>query len=504
MKSEAFLNEIRQAAGLRRAVLRKIAVEGREVVFHLATDLRYSEEDEAHARAVCAKYVPEGFAARAKLIKSVPDAESVRKKIADILSCKFPAAAAFVSPQDIEVEKDEGGGRFFLAVGQAERGQFSSGAILDALSTELQRSFSGTWFGNVRAVEKAQEEIEREAPPPAEVVIAPRFFPVTEYAAIDGGKPKRAIYIADLTDEATDITVCGQITYLQERETAKGKPYLSITLSDGTAQTRISYFTKKATLEKARSLKVGDWICLTGDNEIYNNSLSFRAKALDFGKPPADFVPEARPSRPAPFEYKKVIPLPVSDYRQAMLFGKTPLPQDFTQKEFVVFDLETTGLNNTPATGAMDRIIEIGAVKIREGKICEKFSSFVACALRLSPEIVHLTGITDSMLVGAPDIADVIADFYKFSHDCILVGHNIMFDYKFIRHYGEREGYLFDQKMYDTLSISQEVLRLSNYKLNTLADHYGFSFNHHRAYDDAFVTAKIFIELIKERKSLPK
>ena len=79
-----------------------------------------------------------------------------------------------------------------------------------------------------------------------------------------------------------------------------------------------------------------------------------------------------------------------------------------------------------------------------------------------------------------------------------------MFDYKFIRHYGEREGYLFDQKMYDTLSISQEVLRLSNYKLNTLADHYGFSFNHHRAYDDAFVTAKIFIELIKERKSLPK
>ena len=98
----------------------------------------------------------------------------------------------------------------------------------------------------------------------------------------------------------------------------------------------------------------------------------------------------------------------------------------------------------------------------------------------------------------------MIADFYKFSHDCILVGHNIMFDYKFIRHYGEREGYLFDQKMYDTLSISQEVLRLSNYKLNTLADHYGFSFNHHRAYDDAFVTAKIFIELIKERKSLPK
>lgn len=65
---------------------------------------------------------------------------------------------------------------------------------------------------------------------------------------------------------------------------------------------------------------------------------------------------------------------------------------------------------------------------------------------------------------------------------------------------------MFDQKQYDTLTLAQELLRgvgLNNYKLNTIADHYGFTFNHHRAFDDALTTAKIFIELIKQRKALP-
>lgn len=503
MRSEEYLNEIRRSAGLRRAVLRKIAVDGQNVVFYLATDLHYSPKDEENALAVSARYVPQGFTANVSIVKSVPDAESVRKRITEVLSSRFPAAAAFVSPQDIEVIKDESGGRFFLDVGATERGMFSSGAILDALNADLQRSFCGTWFGNVRAVEKEVAEIEREAPPPAEEVIAPRFFPITDYAPIDGAKPQRAIYIADLTDETKDVTVCGQVTYIQERETSKGKPYFSFTISDGSAQIRISYFTKKTTVEKVRGIKQGDSVCLTGDNELFNGGLSFRAKAIDYGAPPAGFVPEARPSRPVPPAYKKVFPQPASDFRQAMLFGETPLPQDFIGKEFVVFDLETTGLNNTSA-GAIDRIIEVGAVKIKDGKICEKFSSFVACPVKLSREIISLTGIDDSMLVGAPDISDVIADFYKFSYGCGLVGHNVQFDYRFIRYYGEKEGYLFEQKQYDTVTLAQELLLLSNYKLNTVADHYGFTFNHHRAYDDAFVTAKIFIELIKERKSLPK
>ena len=375
--------------------------------------------------------------------------------------------------------------------------------ILDALNAELQKSFCGTYFGNVRTVDRDTPEMEREEIEPAEIVLAPRSFPVTGYDPIDGAKPSYAIYMADLTAEAAGVSICGRVTYVQEKQTSKGKPYFSFSLTDGSAQLRVNYFTKKATVEKVREIKQGDHICLTGDNELFNGGLSFRAKAVDFGAPPEGFVPEARPSRPVPAKYKAVFPEPASDMRQATMFGERQLPPAFAEHKFVVFDLETTGLNNTPAAGAMDRIIEVGAVKIEGGQISEKFSTFVACPVRLSQEIVSITGIEDEMLVGAPEVGDVMADFFKFCDGCALVGHNVQFDYKFIRYYGEKEGYLFENKTYDTCTLAQELLRLSNYKLNTVADHYGFTFRHHRAYDDAFVTAKIFIELIKEKKCLP-
>ena len=71
------------------------------------------------------------------------------------------------------------------------------------------------------------------------------------------------------------------------------------------------------------------------------------------------------------------------------------------------------------------------------------------------------------------------------------------FDYKFVRYYGEEEGFLFDNPQYDTLVMSQKLLRMNHHKLNNVADFFGFTFNHHRAFDDAFVTAKIFLELVR-------
>ncbi|MGN0822800.1 MAG: hypothetical protein ACI4NG_03410 [Candidatus Gallimonas sp.] len=246
MRSNEYLSEIRKSAGLVRAVLQKIVANNGTATFCLATDVRYTPEDEAYAREVSARFVPEGFRAEVRIVKSVPDAETVKKRILELLGTKFPAAAAFVSPQDVEVIKDDVGGRFFLDVGTTEKGRFSSGEILDALNAELQRCFCGSWFGNVRAVEKAAPTIEKAPIAPAEYVFAPRFFPVTAYEAIDGAKPERAIYLADLTDEGTGITVCGTVNFVAERETSKGKPYFSFTISDGSSQARIYYFSKKS------------------------------------------------------------------------------------------------------------------------------------------------------------------------------------------------------------------------------------------------------------------
>ena len=505
MKSREYLAEIRKAEGLKRAVLRKIEVQGDTATFYLATDLNYADEEVGYARSVTARYVPEGLTANVKISKSVPSAEGVRAGILDVLKTRFPAVAAFVSPEDVSVDLEPGGGRFFVGVGEVERAQFSTDGVLDALSKELGKNFCGVWHGEFRFVEKEKEEIEREEILPAERIRAPRIFPVTDYAEIDGGNPKNAVYLADLDKEMQGVCICGTVSYAEERETKNGKPYFSFTISDGTGQLRIAYFTKKATLEKVRTVKAGDGVCFTGDNELYNGSLSFRAKFIDFGNPPKDFVPEERPSKPVPPRYRTVFPSPVTDLVQSRMFDEDgEIPESVKSREFVVFDLETTGLNNTPSSGGMDRIIEIGAVKIRDGHICEKFSSFVSCPVRLSAEIIGITGITDDMLVGAPQVGDVMADFYRFAAGCELVGHNVQFDCKFVRYYGEKEGYLFDHKTYDTVSFAQTVLRLSNYKLNTVADYFGFTFNHHRAFDDAFVTAKIFLALAKMKGGLPK
>ncbi len=502
MRSEQFLTEIRTAEGLPRAVLQKIVVEGRTATFYLLTDVIYSDKDRSHAEWVGSRYVPEGFEAKVRIAKSVPDEEGVRRKILDFMRNRFPAAAAFISPTDVEIICDKQGGRFFIGIGPAERAQFSSGEVLNAVSAELCKCFCGTWFGNVRTVEKEAVSLEQAELPPMEEAFAPRFFPVCNYLPIDNAKPKTAMYIADLDGEIEGVTVCGKITFLQEKETSKQKPYFSVSLTDGSGSMRINYFTKKATLEKIRGLKVGDEICVTGSQELYNGSLSFRAKAIDYGTPPEGFVPEQRPSRAVPAVYKTVFPEPTSDLRQAALFDEVPLPESFKSKRFVVFDLETTGFNNSPVSGTMDHIIEVGAVKIEDGKICEKFSSFVACPVKLSQEIKTLTGIEDEDLVGAPSISEIVPDFFKFCDGCILVGHNVNFDCKFIRYYGEKDGYLFNHNTYDTWTLAQEVLRLPNYKLNTIADHYGFTFSHHRAYEDAFVTAKVLLELVKEKKGL--
>ena len=76
--------------------------------------------------------------------------------------------------------------------------------------------------------------------------------------------------------------------------------------------------------------------------------------------------------------------------------------------------------------------------------------------------------------------------------------------YKFVDYFWSSMGFIFERKIIYTLPLSQELLFLSNYKLNTVAEKFNISFNHHRATDDALATAKIFIELIRLKKSLPK
>ena len=144
-------------------------------------------------------------------------------------------------------------------------------------------------------------------------------------------------------------------------------------------------------------------------------------------------------------------------------------------------------------------IIEIGAIKIRKGGvISEKFSTFVKPSTKIPAEITQLTGITDEDVETGISLEDAIADFYKFTRGATLVGHNVSFDYGFIAYYGKKVGYDFSQnEMQDTYGLAaKNVKGLKNYKLKTVAEHFGVSLkNAHRAYHDAYATAEVYLKL---------
>ena len=516
-----FLEEIRAFDGLKNAILTEISVTKRtkNAEFTLVTDKAYSSLEENKAKEICQNYLPNGFIASVKMIKRVPDETLLKRKIYEFMSKKFPAAAAFLSEEDIGIELLQSGAHFYFDIASGEQSLFTSGRILDEVSAYLKTIFCGAFYGDVKIVEKERDETiveESVAETEEEAPLEIRYFEIEDFKRLDGADtlPRYATYMADWEMQTQPYAVCGTITFIEEKHyvrhvektnTDEERSRFSITLSDGTGNMRMTYFPKKATLEKIRELKIGDSIVVLGANEEYNGGISFKAAKINFGKMPDGFEPEKRKSKPVPKSYRAVFPEKFLDYTQAGFFEDMDKPADLKNNVFVVFDLETTGLNSMPSMGKMDKIIEIGAVKLINGNVAEKFSSFVACKDRLSPEIIALTGIEDADLVGAPEISEVIADFYKFTDGAYLVGHNVNFDYNFVRYYGEENRYAFEQKRYDTLTLSQELLagQIPNYKLNSVADYYGLTFNHHRAFDDALVTAKCFIELMKKRGKLP-
>ena len=164
---------------------------------------------------------------------------------------------------------------------------------------------------------------------------------------------------------------------------------------------------------------------------------------------------------------------------------------------FICFDIETTGLS-----AARDKITEIGAVKVVNGKITDTFSTFVNPGISIPQKIVELTGITDAMVKDAPSQSEAVASFLEFAGDSVLVAHNAPFDTSFIRKTCEDMGREYNYTSIDTVAISRAIFTdIKNCKLDTVAKYLRLgSFNHHRAIDDAEMLAKIFIVLCSRLK----
>ena len=168
---------------------------------------------------------------------------------------------------------------------------------------------------------------------------------------------------------------------------------------------------------------------------------------------------------------------------RVVVHGEVNQPFD---EEIVCFDIETTGLDRR-----REAIIEIGAVVLKNGEVGERFNTFVAPGKALTPEIINLTGITDSMLEGAPSQEEALRAFLDFAGDRPLAAHNADFDMGFIAAGCRKYGIPFRNASIDSLILAQNLLPdLGKYKLDIVAERLQLpAFNHHRASDDAATVA---------------
>ena len=165
--------------------------------------------------------------------------------------------------------------------------------------------------------------------------------------------------------------------------------------------------------------------------------------------------------------------------------------------KYIVFDIETTGLSST-----RDKIIEIAAVKIESGSISEKYQSFINPIEALSTFTTQLTDITDEMLSAAPTIEEALPGFLKFIEGGVLVAHNASFDVGFIKENAKTQSLEFDDSLFiDTLNLARYFYndRLKRFNLKALAKFFKVKQEkHHRAEDDAYVTAQIWLSMLSD------
>lgn len=157
-------------------------------------------------------------------------------------------------------------------------------------------------------------------------------------------------------------------------------------------------------------------------------------------------------------------------------------------ESYIVLDIETTGISPTE-----NKITEIGAVKIINGQVVDRYEQLINPQVAISEHITSITGITNEMVADQPTIEVVLPQFITFLEDHIIVGHNIMFDYKFLKINASKLGLAFEKKAMDTLAIARKTLRnLTSRSLESLCLHYEINRERgHRAYDDAYATYEL-------------
>ena len=447
----------------------------------------------------------------------------------------------------------KGGGKEMLAPYLGRTEHWLSNMFGTAVKLEVQ---SGS-TGDAAALFAATERMRMKAVEgfPQQVAAAPEKRRVAAPASnLIYGKPIRGDItpMRDIQMDSGRVVVEGEVFAINHRELTKAKAWvINFDLTDHSGAVRVNQYMENAKAQPLlEGISKGMWVKVQGKIAFsrFENDIVLQPYAIEVGKKPErqDTAQEKRvelhlhtrmSAMDALTDTAEVVGLAtkwghmaigITDHGVAQAFpdamkaakGKIKslygcegyFINDIDAKvavkgqgdadfhgEYVVFDLETTGLSYTD-----DAITEIGAAIYCNGKMERQFQTFVDPERRLPPKIVELTGITDEMLKGAPKISQAIPEFLEFCGDRPLVAHNADFDVSFVKAACQRLGLPFAPLYLDTLVMAEGLLPgLSRHKLNIVADTLSLpAFNHHRAVDDAMTVGYMlerFFAMLEEK-----
>ena len=344
-----------------------------------------------------------------------------------------------------------------------------------------------------------------------------------------------------------NVIIEGSIYNIEPREIRGEKYIVSFDITDLSDSTTVKFFVKKSVFDAELSdkIKKGKYLRVQGEVQFdkYTKEIDIMAKNIMAAAAPAPRMDDAEEKRVELHLHTQMSSLdgvtPVKKYIERAIawghkaiaitdhgvvqafpdamnaIGKSDLKVIYgveayliddlgsvvtmprgqsLDDTFVVFDIETTGLSKET-----ESITEIGAVKVVDGKIIDRFSTFVNPERPIPAEITKLTGITNEMVADAPVITEILPRFLEFCQDAVLVAHNANFDTGFIRLNAERKcGIEVKNTVLDTLELSRSLLpELKKHKLDIICEQLGVSLEgHHRAVNDAEATAEVFLKFI--------
>ena len=361
-------------------------------------------------------------------------------------------------------------------------------------------------------------------------------------------------HICDINKNSKTVCITGEIFNIEIKELKNGKILLIADITDNTSSISCKLFLNDLNQDKVLSkISEGSYVRIKGDviYDIFKRELTMTISGirLEEKKPRVDTSDKKRvelhahtqmSSMDALCNTKKLVKqaatwghkaIAITDhgvvqaFPEAMDAGKAngikilygvegylvednaPIIRDANDKDlsqtFVVFDLETTGFSNKN-----DKITEIGAVKVKNFEIVDRFNELINPEKDISYKVQELTGITNDLIKDKPTIEEILPRFMEFVGDSVLVAHNAEFDIGFINQKCKEMNIEFKNKSVDTLMLARILLpHLKRFKLNNLTKELGVPLhNHHRAVDDAAATAQIFIKFLEmlEKKGAKK